>query len=260
MSQTLKGGAGRQRGFTLVELAVSLFVTVTVLLGVLALFDFSNKLSRAQTNIADMQQSLRVAQADVTRFIRMAGRGGLPLGYSALGVWTGWAVDVSNNVADDTHIAAGDEDTPEVIPGSDVLTVRGVFTSPLYQVNPADATSFTLTRRRGLPTSGTLRIASTTPTGIPQDLSAIRDAIKERRHEALLLVSPKGTNVWAVVELNPGHRLHDRSRQGGFQDLGRHLRGSVLQVLPGRRRRLQQGCDHRLFRGHPRGVPLLRPP
>ena len=202
MSQTLKDGAGRQRGFTLVELAVSLFVTVTVLLGVLALFDFSNKLSRAQTNIADMQQSMRVAQADLIRFIRMAGRGGLPLGYSALGVWTGWAVDVSNNVPDDTHIAPGDADTPEVVAGSDVLTVRGIFTSPLYQVNPADPTSFTLLPA-ATPDHGTLKIASTTPTGIPQDLSAIRDAIENKRHEALLLVSPKGTNVWAVVELIP---------------------------------------------------------
>ena len=46
----------------------------------LALFDFSNRLTRVQTNISDMQQSLRVAQNDSVRLIRMAGRGGLPLG------------------------------------------------------------------------------------------------------------------------------------------------------------------------------------
>ena len=51
--------ASRQRGFTLIEVTVSLIVTVIVLLGVLALFDFSNKLTRVQTNISDMQQSLR---------------------------------------------------------------------------------------------------------------------------------------------------------------------------------------------------------
>ena len=199
MSETLSDGAARQRGFTLVEMSVSLFVTVTVLLGVLALFDFSNKLSRVQTNVADMQQSLRVAQADVMRFVRMAGRGGLPLGNSALGVWTGWAVDVNNNVPDDTHIGV-DASTPEVLPGSDVLTVRGIFTSPLYQANPADPTSFTLTPAAD---GGTIKIASTTPTGIPQDLAPLRDAIEKKRHEALLLVSPKGDDVWAVVELSP---------------------------------------------------------
>jgi type II secretory pathway pseudopilin PulG len=198
MSETLSDSAVRQRGFTLVEMSVSLFVTVTVLLGVLALFDFSNKLSRVQTNVADMQQSLRVAQADVMRFIRMAGRGGLPLGYSALGVWTGWAVDVSNNVPDDTHIGV-DVSTPEVLPGSDVLTVRGIFTSPLYQANPADPASFTLTPGAD---GGKIKIASTTPTGIPQDLAPLREAIRSDRHEALLLVSPKGDDVWAVVELS----------------------------------------------------------
>jgi type II secretory pathway pseudopilin PulG len=201
LSETLPGGAVRQRGFTLVEMAVSLFVTVTVLLGVLALFDFSNKLSRVQTNVADMQQSLRVAQADVMRFIRMAGRGGLPLGNSALGVWTGWAIDVSNNVPDATHIGV-DVSTPEVLPGSDVLTVRGVFTSPLYQTNPANPASFALVPA-GAPTGGTITIASTSPTGIPQDLAPLRDAIQRGRPEALLLVSPKGNDVWAVVELDP---------------------------------------------------------
>ena len=70
----------RQRGFTLIEVSVSLIVTIIVLLGVLALFDFSNRLTRVQTNISDMQQSLRVAQNDSVRLIRMAGRGGLPLG------------------------------------------------------------------------------------------------------------------------------------------------------------------------------------
>ncbi len=201
MSETLSDGAVRQRGFTLVEMAVSLFVTVTVMLGVLALFDFSNKLSRVQTNVADMQQSLRVAQADVMRFIRMSGRGGLPLGFSALGVWTGWAVDVSNNVPEGTHIGT-DVSTPEVLPGSDVLTVRGIFTSPLYQANPADPTSFMLASGVS-PGSGTIKIASTTPTGIPQDLAPLKAAVDGKRHEALLLVSPKGTDVWAVVELNP---------------------------------------------------------
>ena len=130
--------------------SVSLIVTVIVLLGVLALFDFSNKLTRVQTNISDMQQSLRVAQTDSVRLIRMAGRGGLPLG----NLPDGTAVAVANNVADGTHV--GDAATPEVVPGSDVLTIRGVFASPIYQVKTADTTAFTLdslprppTRRHG---------------------------------------------------------------------------------------------------------------
>jgi prepilin-type N-terminal cleavage/methylation domain-containing protein len=189
-------GPARQRGFTLIEVMVSLIVTVIVLLGVLALFDFSNKLARVQTNISDMQQSLRVAQTDAVRLIRMAGRGGLPLGTLPAGS----AVAVRDNVASGSHI--GDGATPEVVPGSDVLTIRGVFTSPIYQINTANPAAFNLNSKLA-PTSGTVRIRSTTPTAIPQELTAIKDAIKSNRHEALILVSPQNASVWAMVELNP---------------------------------------------------------
>src|SRR4051812_12639253 len=104
--------SGGQGGFTLIEVTVSLIVTVIVLLGVLALFDFSNKLTRVQTNISDMQQSLRVAQSDSVRLIRMAGRGGLPVGNPP----DGFAVSVRNNVGKkvgDT-LTIGDAGTPEI--------------------------------------------------------------------------------------------------------------------------------------------------
>jgi prepilin-type N-terminal cleavage/methylation domain-containing protein len=193
MIQIPPAGTARQRGFTLIEVMVSLIVTVIVLLGVLALFDFSNKLSRVQTNISDMQQSLRVSQADAMRLIRMAGRGGLPLGTLP----TGWAVSMRDNVASGSHI--GDATTPEVVPGSDVLTVRGVFTSPIYQVNTANPAAFVLSGT----TSGTIRIKNTTPTAIPQDLTALKEAVQNNRPEALILVSPQNATIWAVVELNP---------------------------------------------------------
>lgn len=189
-----------QRGFTLVEVAVSLFVTVVVLLGVLALFDFSNKLTRAQTNISDMQQSLRVAQADSMRLIRMAGRGGIPVG----NLPTGLAVATQNNVVDGTKIGGGA--TPDVVPGSDVLTIRGVLTSSVYQIN--QAAPFTLTPSAA-PTGGTLQLANPAPSGVPQDLSAIIDAIKPKsgrpaRPEGLVLVARQDPSIWVVVQLNPG--------------------------------------------------------
>ncbi|HEX4960126.1 MAG TPA: prepilin-type N-terminal cleavage/methylation domain-containing protein [Thermoanaerobaculia bacterium] len=200
MSENLPGGtSSRERGFTLVELAVSLFVTVIILLGVLALFDFSNKLSRVQTNVSDMQQSLRVGQTDAIRMIRMAGRGGLPLGTLP----TGFAVAVNDNVADPTHVDPAKNDTPEILPGTDVLTVRGVFSSPIYQINIADPAAFTLSPA-GAPTTGTIVVSSVSPTGIPQDLAPLKDAIDKKRPEALLLVSPRTADVWAVVELDPG--------------------------------------------------------
>jgi prepilin-type N-terminal cleavage/methylation domain-containing protein len=186
-----------QRGFTLIEVSISLLVTVIVLLGVLAMFDFSNKLSHVQTNIADMQQSLRVAQTDAVRMIRMAGRGGLPVGTLP----NGTAVAVANNVADGTHV--GDAGSPELVPGSDMLTIRGVFTSPIYQVDKNNPAAFTL-NTPAVPVTGTLHIKNVTPTNIPQDLAAIKDAIAKRRPEALILVSPLDAGVWALVELDPG--------------------------------------------------------
>ena len=187
-----------QQGFTLVEVSVSLIVTVIVLLGVLALFDFSNRLTRAQTNVSDMQQSLRVAQSDALRMIRMAGAGGLPAGNPP----TGAAVAVQNNVADGATIGGGT--TPEIVPGSDVLTIRGVFTSDVCQINTVGGTTFSLTPSVDAPTAGTLNLANPGPAGSPQDLTAITDAIRSGRREALVLVAKQDPAIWAVVELNPG--------------------------------------------------------
>ena len=201
MIEIQSDSGSRQRGFTLIEVSVSLLVTIIVLLGVLALFDFSNRLTRVQTNISDMQQSLRVAQNDSVRLIRMAGRGGLPLG----NLPTGTAVVVANNVADNTHVGVTAA-TPEVVPGSDVLTVRGVFAAPTYQVKTADSTAFTLSPA-ATPTKGTVRIDIKTPTGIPQDLEALKKAVNKQRPEALLLVGSQGSDVWAVVELDPSNSV-----------------------------------------------------
>jgi type II secretory pathway pseudopilin PulG len=185
-----------QRGFTLVEVAVSLLVTVVVLLGVLALFDFSNKLTRAQTNISDMQQSLRVAQADSMRLIRMAGRGGIPVG----NLPTGLAVATQNNVADNTKIGGGS--TPDVVPGSDVLTIRGVLTSSVYQINQAAQFAVPSAANSMV---GTLHIANPAPSGVPQDLTAITDAINKKRPEGLVLVARQDPSIWVVVQLDPAN-------------------------------------------------------
>lgn len=192
-----KNHQGGERGFTVAELAVSLLVTVVLLLGVLALFDFSNRLSRVQTNVADMQQSLRVSLQDTVRMVRMAGRGGLPLGP----VPSGTAMAVRDNVPAGTRIGGGS--TPLVVQGTDVITVRGVFRNPIWQVNSANPASFNLTTLAGAPVGGTVQVATTTPTGIPQDLSALRNAVLSDVAEALVLVSPRDAAVYAVVELNP---------------------------------------------------------
>jgi hypothetical protein len=187
-----------ERGFTVAELAVSMLVTIVLILGVLSLFDFSNRLARVQTNVADMQQSLRVSLQDSVRMVRMAGRGGLPLG----SIPTGTALSVRDNVPANTRIGGGA--TPLVVEGTDVITVRGVFRNPIWQVNSANPASFNLTTVAGAPVRGTVQIATTTPTGIPQNLSALRTAVLNPTPvpEALVLVSPRDATIYAVVELN----------------------------------------------------------
>jgi hypothetical protein len=190
-------GIRTERGFTVVELAVSLLVTIVLILGVLALFDFANRLSRVQTNVSDMQQSLRVSLQSAVRLVRMAGRGGLPLGT----VPAGLGLAVRNNVPADTRI--GGPLTPPVVEGSDVVTVRGVFSAPLWQVNSANPGSFTVVSGLGGPVSGTVLIAPATPTGILQNRDALRQAVQNNVPEALVLVSPRDAAIYAVVELDP---------------------------------------------------------
>lgn len=184
----------RQSGFSLAELLVSILVTSLVLLATLALVNFSSQVSRVQGHVTDMQQSLRIAQYDVVRTVRMAGRGPLPAG----SLPDGFAVAVRNNVPEGETI--GGPGTPEVLAGTDVLTVRGVFDTPLYRIQPAAAGSFQLDGAGG----GTLTIRSQEPANVPQDLQPLRAAIDSGRPEALLLVSPENASLYAVVELAPG--------------------------------------------------------
>ncbi|HEX2162433.1 MAG TPA: PilW family protein [Thermoanaerobaculia bacterium] len=208
-----------EAGFTVAEMLVTLLLTALVLIAVLALFDMTGRTARTQTHVAEMQQSLRVAQQTLVRMVRMAGRGGLPTRDGARPLPGGVAVELLNNAPAGTLIA-GDDSAP-VLEGTDVVTVRGVFDSPIYQVNPASG-AFSYTA--GDPT-GSLTLLSRSPTGAPQPLEAVRDAIQAvgnatggTHPEALLLVSPLGD--WAVVELVPG---------GTFVDGGGEVTEATLQ-------------------------------
>ncbi len=209
MRSERKLGRRGESGFTLIEMLVALFVTVELILAVLLLFDFSNKLTRVQTNVTDMQQSLRVAQYDTVRFIRMLRRGGLPLGpmtagaadANAAATLNGIGLSVRDNAAAGALIAGAG--SPTVVTGSDVLIIRGAFSNPVYQVDSASLTLDPMSQ------SGTVTIAATVPSGgsgivgIPQQLTALVNAVKSKIPEALLLVSPVNDSLYAVVELDP---------------------------------------------------------
>ena len=204
---TAQGHAIRrgQHGFTLIEAVVSLMLAVAILAGVLTLFDRNNQLARAQTHVAEMQNSLRAGQAELARYIRMAGRGGLPRGPLPGGL----AIAVRNNVSEDgadRNIAVGDADSPLVLPGTDVLTVRGAISDSVFQVNPLGG-GFHLDDLDD-PTSGTVRVESPhSTTGVNQPLDPIIDAVNNDPHAAILLVS--AVDTWVVVEVDKATSIVD---------------------------------------------------
>ncbi len=189
-------------GFTLAELLVSLSLFVVVVVGILAIFDFNGKLARAQAEIATMQQSLRVSHHEVVRLIRMAGRGPVPLRDPGKQIPRGVAVEVINNVAAGTQVGFTANVGPQVQQGTDILIVRGVLSSPIYQINNADASTFTKTDPA---VSGTVRIEDESPTGVSQDLTPLIRTICDDSDlpEALVIISPLQDATYAVVELDP---------------------------------------------------------
>lgn len=186
----------RSGGFTVVELAVSMLVLVVVLLGTLALFDFTNRVSNVQTNVANMQQSQRTAQQDLIRTVRMAGRGPIPLGLPPIGL----AVAVWDQVPDDTRI--GGDGTPLVVPGSDILTVRGVLETSVYQINASSPGAFEFRRLGDGTVEGRVDVDDFSPSGIPQDQTALKEAIASGQPERLILVSSRNPEFWTLVELS----------------------------------------------------------
>lgn len=195
-SRESKAARSGQSGFTLIELVVALGVTSIVMLGIMFLFDFNNKLTRVQTNVADMQQSLRIAQYDMVRLARMAGRGGLSVAQGVV---------VTRDVEDEPLFDdGGSGDAPTLMPGTDVLTLRGVFSTPIFSVSFTKAGSFQVTGSPPTQT-GFVEICALSPSGAVQDLASIRDQLTRTGAlaEALVLVSPLDDRYYRVVSLDP---------------------------------------------------------
>ncbi|HMB53387.1 MAG TPA: PilW family protein [Thermoanaerobaculia bacterium] len=186
----------REAGFTLTELLVTVLILAVLVLALLAIFDFTGRMTRAQTQIAGMQQVQRVAQHEMVRLVRMAGRGGIILGS---------ALQVRNDRPVDDPILAGStaSTTPRVREGSDVLIVRGIFNSEIYQLDTNNAASFTFNSAGN---EGFLTIRGLSPSGVPQDLTALQNLLQadgDDVPEALLVVSAVDDTDYVVVEIDP---------------------------------------------------------
>ncbi len=223
-------GPGRQAGFSLVELLVTIVIMAEVLVGLLILFDSSSRLARAQTHLAEIQQSLRVGQQEVVRYARLAGVGGLPITrinlpddptdhtYDLEGAFprSGIAVSVYNNVDENTIVKVvnpdviGDTSTDNVVPGSDVLLVRGVLDTPLYYFDPPinietwDDDGTIDNEEVVIPEK--VRIVGRDWEDYPQDLEALSDRLEAARAAgrpvAMILRDTLNPNAYAIMEFD----------------------------------------------------------
>lgn len=192
-SRPRRRSGASQAGFSLVEMIVTTLIMVLVVLGLLAIFDFSNRVARSQTQIAGMQQVQRVAQDEMVRLIRMAGRGGIVLGS---------ALTVRNDVPEDEPILVGGSGVPTVVEASDVVAVRGIFNSQIYQLD-TNAASFTYDPANN---EGFLTIRNLSPSGVPQSLDDLEQLLQvggDDIPEALLVVSAVDDTAYVVVEVDP---------------------------------------------------------
>lgn len=197
-------------GYTLLEALVTLFIVAEILIATLVLFDFNSRVGRTQTQIAELQQGQRIGMNSIVRLARMAGRGSLPQG----NLPTGTALAVRTKVPEDTHIAPADAASPLILEGTDVLTLRGVFTRPIYFINGAGTISFSPDTGSGVP-GGSLQVSNgyapvlgediDSDVTVSQDVTPLIEAITAERPEALVIASRVDNAIVAVVELDPAN-------------------------------------------------------
>lgn len=219
-----------QAGFSLIELLVGMVASSILLLAIFATLDFNSRVTRVQGHVADLQQSLRIAQYDITRILRMAGRGGLLASDPAVApVPNGIAVAVRDNVPEGELLVDTDPET-RIVAGTDVLTVRGVFSAPLYHVQPNNPAVLDLNLAMG---TGTVIINSPNFLGFQQDLQPLRDLIAPNPiPDALLLVSPLDSSIYAVVQVMQGS-FDANSVTIEFQISGSDLADAYRRLSPG---------------------------
>lgn len=195
----------RDSGFSLLEMLTALAVVSVVLLASLTLVDGARRVTTTQSGVAEMQGNFRIAESEVVRRLHLAGLGGLrqtippdladgsPAGLFPRGL----ALAVDNNVETGAH--AGDASTPAVVAGTDMVTVRGVFSTPVYYLEPQLPVSLVDGRMTAV-------LQRDVDLGLVQDLEPLRKALRtakeEDLHEAVIVRDRFNPGAYAVLELD----------------------------------------------------------
>jgi prepilin-type N-terminal cleavage/methylation domain-containing protein len=234
----------QQAGFSLIEILITMLIFGTITAGLLVVFDNSSRLARSQTQLAMLQQNQRVGHSELVRYVKMAGLGGLPLSlinlepdqltdaslkYKEPGMFPrGFAIEVINNIEENRRIdsldAGGGGSLDALLEGSDVLIVRGVFSTPIYYVatpslaissaagcNPTTSGDICLTDS-GKKVEGTLiipgkvRVVDVANQDLTQDLlplsQRLQSSFTAAIPEAFILRDVLNPNAYVIVALD----------------------------------------------------------
>lgn len=201
----------RAAGFSLLELLLAMLIAIEILVAAAIAFDVHNRMAVVQTQMTDLQQSLRVAQYDLARLVRMAGRGGLPADLHPEAIFPGGgpipqlgglALELRDNVTNATnrHISRTNAGSPEALDGTDILTVRGCFANSIFQLRP---TAFTPTDTS--PTDGiadgslVVTLENQSVAGIKQSLASLIEQINVANTQPLMIfMSPVDRGTYGV--------------------------------------------------------------
>ena len=206
-----------ERGFSVLELIVALFIAVEILIAMAIAFDVHNRVARVQLQVTDMQQALRIAQWDIARTVRHAGRGMMKAGLNPGAEFDptevpphipGRAIEVRNNVAgDDRYLVRGTTTGQLALEGTDILTVRGCISTDLFQINPGEFDGDS--NEDGNPGdaggNATVRIPAVSVAGVPQPWTDLQAELAAHPGPTvfgrILLGSYLSTDDWGIADV-----------------------------------------------------------
>jgi len=158
------------RGFTLIELLIAFAVFAVLMIAVLQLLDSSTRISKTESNLSDIQESVRFTSYHLLRLGRMAGVASgtddptsttdqsLPSYLDNGGALVPLAAHVLNNVSSFTDLLGTSRTT---LPNQDVLLLRGYFENGPYFVDEVGST---------VTSNSHVEIQAVTGGGLPQAL------------------------------------------------------------------------------------------